>query len=78
MRKKRYYRQKNIGLERALKHIEEANILSEELGGTDKDVKEYFFSLPENKLKNYLEIMEKNMVKMLRIMLLKHFSMEIG
>ena len=51
MRKKRYYRQKNIGLERALKHIEEANILSEELGGTDKDVKEYFFSLPENKLK---------------------------
>ena len=46
--RKRYRR--NIGLERALQHIEDAKQLSAELGGTDKDVKEYFFNLPKNKL----------------------------
>lgn len=51
MRKRSYYNNRNIGLERALQHIEDAKILSNELGGTDKDVKEYFFSLPKNKLK---------------------------
>lgn len=51
MRRRRYYKSRNIGLERALQHIEDAKVLSEELGGTDKDVKEYFFSLPQSKLK---------------------------
>lgn len=35
----------NRGLEAAKKHIEEAEQLSEELGGTDKDVKQWFFNL---------------------------------
>lgn len=34
----------------ALQHIEEAEELSEELGGTDDDVKEYFFSLTAEQL----------------------------
>lgn len=34
----------DIGLERALQHIREGEELSRELGGTDKDVKQYFFS----------------------------------
>jgi len=37
-------------MEKALQHIEEARQLSQELGGTDKDVKDYFFSLPANQL----------------------------
>ena len=43
-------RSRDIGLERALQHIHEAEQLSRELGGTDKDVKEYFFSLSGAKL----------------------------
>jgi len=34
------------GRDRALEHIAAAHRLSEELGGTDKDVKAYFFALP--------------------------------
>lgn len=34
------------GLERALQHIEDAKNLTIELGGTDVDVKEYFFLMP--------------------------------
>ena len=51
----KYYRSGGIGLERALQHIEEAKQLSLELGGTDVDVKEYFFSLPPNELKSILD-----------------------
>jgi hypothetical protein len=47
----RYYSRRDIGRERALQHIEEARLLSLELGGTDVDVKQYFFSLPHNELK---------------------------
>jgi hypothetical protein len=36
---------RSAGFERAKQHIREAEELSRELGGTDKDVKEYFFSL---------------------------------
>lgn len=36
----------NRGLEAAKRHIEEAHQLSQELGGTDKDVKQWFFDLP--------------------------------
>ena len=40
-------RRRNYGQERALQHIQEAKDLSRELGGTDEDVKSYFFSLVE-------------------------------
>lgn len=54
MARRRYhsrgYRSRKVGLEAALQHIEDAKVLSKELGGTDKDVKEYFFSLPQNQL----------------------------
>ena len=36
---------RSFGHERALEHIRQAEKLSDELGGTDKDVKAYFFSL---------------------------------
>lgn len=45
---------KSDGYERARQHIEDAKRLSQELGGTDVDVKEYFFSLPANQLNNIL------------------------
>ncbi len=48
----------NPGRERALQHIEEARRLSEELGGTDEDVKRYFFSLPETDLNIVLDLYE--------------------
>lgn len=38
------------GQERALQHIREAQALSKDLGGTDKDVKDYFFALPPDRL----------------------------
>ena len=44
----------NPGHEAALQHIEEAKQLTAELGGTDQDVKEYFFSLSAIQLKNVL------------------------
>jgi hypothetical protein len=45
-------------MERALQHIEEARQLSKELGGTDKDVKAYFFSLPAHPLRTILDAYE--------------------
>jgi len=54
--KKRYSIYHNdIGRQRALEHIREGEELSRELGGTDKDVKKYFFSLPPNELKQILD-----------------------
>lgn len=41
----RQRKQRNYGYEKAKQHIEEANRLTAELGGTDKDVKKWFFSL---------------------------------
>ena len=41
---------RDTGLERALQHIEEAKQLSRELGGSDQEVKGYFFSLPSERL----------------------------
>ena len=41
----RNYRTRNQGAERAAQHIQEAREFSEEVGGTDKDVKAYFFSI---------------------------------
>jgi len=41
----RSYGQYNSGQEAARRHIEEARAFSHEIGGTDTDVKQYFFSL---------------------------------
>lgn len=40
----------NYGYERAREHIREAREFSAELGGLDRDVKDYFFSLPRDEL----------------------------
>jgi len=60
-RNNRYYsyRNRSIGHERALEHIREAEILTLELGGTDEDVKKYFFSLSAIHLKAILDKYEK-------------------
>lgn len=52
----RYYQYRKIsyGREKALEHIRQAKALSEELGGTDNDVKKYFFSLSKSQLVNIL------------------------
>lgn len=58
--RRRYYGSGgDIGRERARQHIEDARRLSEELGGTDKDVKEYFFSLPPHILRFVLDAYEQ-------------------
>lgn len=44
-------RGQTAGQRMAKKHIEEARLLSRELGGTDRDVKNYFFSLSRPQLK---------------------------
>jgi hypothetical protein len=49
----------NAGRERALQHIREAHELSGQLGGTDKDVKEYFFSLPASQLREIMNAYER-------------------
>jgi len=49
------YGHKSTGYKRALEHIREAKVLSKELGGTDEDVKKYFFSLSHKQLKIILD-----------------------
>ncbi len=46
---------RNPGYEAARQHIEEAKALTAELGGTDQDVKGYFFSLSPAELKRTLD-----------------------
>jgi len=46
---------RNPGLEAAKKHIAEAAVLSRELGGTDEDVKSYFYALNATQLKGVFE-----------------------
>jgi hypothetical protein len=48
------YQRHDAGYERARQHIEEARRLTEELGGTDQDVKQYFFSLSASALQDIL------------------------
>lgn len=48
----------NRSYEQARKHIEEAKALSEELGGNDKDVKDFFFNLKDDQLAAVLEAYE--------------------
>jgi hypothetical protein len=57
---RRYYRRsysraRSIGHQRALQHIEEARQLTIELGGTDQDVKQYFFGLSPAQLRSVLD-----------------------
>jgi hypothetical protein len=47
--------QNSKGHRKALEHIKEAKQLSDELGGTDEDVKAYLFSLPDMKLQEILK-----------------------
>jgi hypothetical protein len=54
-RYRRSYGYHDAGREAARQHIREAEQLSRELGGTDKDVKEYFFSLPPHELAGVLD-----------------------
>lgn len=49
----------SVGRERALEHIRQAESLSRELGGTDKDVKSYFFSLNKEQLSRVLDEYEQ-------------------
>lgn len=51
-----YHSSRDIGHERALQHIEDARLLSVELGGTDQDVKKYFFSLSPQALCTILDV----------------------
>lgn len=57
---RRYYGHRGSpGLEAALQHIEDAKELSRELGGTDRDVKQYFFSLSKTQLRPILDEYER-------------------
>ena len=53
------YNRRNPGLEQAREHIEAARRLTIELGGTDKDVKDYFFGLNATQLNAVLAAYEK-------------------
>src|SRR5947207_1830761 len=46
-RSRRYSKRSSAGYERAKQHIREAKELTLQLGGMDKDVKEYFFRLSQ-------------------------------
>jgi hypothetical protein len=49
----------DIGHEMARRHIEAARRLTEELGGTDQDVKQYFFALSPRSLNSLLDAYEQ-------------------
>lgn len=53
MSKRKYKKSKNYDAAKA--HIESAKRLSQELGGTDSDVKKWFFNLSEDNLKRIFE-----------------------
>lgn len=58
-RRGRSFDYRSVGYERALEHIREAEVLSRELGGTDQDVKQYFFSLSPAQLREILDKYER-------------------
>ena len=51
----RAYSQLTFGFEAAAKHVAQASELSDRLGGMDKEVKDYFFTLPADKLEAAFE-----------------------
>lgn len=54
-RSKSYSSYKNYGSDQAQRHIEEARLLSKRLGGMDNEVKNFFFSMPPEKLSALLQ-----------------------
>lgn len=58
--KRRNNYRSNRSYEQARKHIEEAKALSEELGGNDRDVKDFFFGLRGDQLEAVLDAYEDN------------------
>lgn len=56
---RRSYGRHDAGLEAARRHIEESQVLSTKLGGTDKDVKAYFFALGQAQLLPILDDYER-------------------
>ncbi len=56
----RYSRGRSAGYDAALRHIEEYEKLSRELGGTVEDVKEWLFSLPPSQLNPILDDYERD------------------
>jgi len=58
-RRRNIYRISKAGLARANQHIREAKELSRELGGTDQDVKRYFFGLSPAELCLILDAYER-------------------
>jgi hypothetical protein len=55
-----YKRKRNYGRERALQHIQEAKDLSRELGGTDQDVKQWFFSRSRSEMRTIFNTYREN------------------
>jgi hypothetical protein len=58
-KRKKYYKRTDYGRYKAEQHVREAKELSEMLGGTDEDVKDYFFNLQGAQLKKILDEYEK-------------------
>lgn len=60
MSRRRYYKSSSYSRNRyAERHIEEAKALTRELGGTDEDVKKWFFNLPTASLNSILNTYQK-------------------
>ena len=53
-----YRKKRNAGLSAALRHIEQAEKLTRELGGSDTDVKEYFYSIPPDQRNKIMDAYE--------------------
>jgi|TARA_B100001964_G_C14206944_1_gene588607 hypothetical protein len=53
--RKNYSRGSYSGIEAAQRHIEEARAFSNEIGGTDEDIKQYFFALQGEKLESIFD-----------------------
>ena len=60
MARRRRYSSYNSGSEYARRHVEEAERFSKEIGGTDEDVKKYFFSLQKSDLDSILQEYGRN------------------
>ena len=57
----------DVGYERARQHIQEARELSQQLGGTDEDIKRYFFALSSQTLRVIFNDYEKRYGKDKRV-----------
>ncbi len=57
--RRRYSNSRNVGRERARQHIQEAQEFSQTIGGTDEDVKKWFFSRSNHELKSIFQLYRK-------------------